>query len=275
MTANNTSTVDLIQWNNALVNKYVWNTVVFAILLVVGVVGNTSVIFIYKLKMTKKMEERFFIPVLAVLDLLACVSLCVFALQQSLAPVMISNTALCKSFNYLQYASSAASLFMLLAIALQRYRMVCDPFGRQMSKGLKYIAIAIAILFAYIIFVPNILLANTIHVQSNSTGLIGYRCTISIKNKTDKTLLFAFRIFVLSTFMFVIIAMSLLYSLVAKTIIQRMKTMKKRPLSTRSSIHHSQASPPVDGPAKNTKEKKGNVFSFDSLAREKVKKDIS
>ena len=118
----------------------VQNTAVFSILLVVGVVGNASVVFIYKLKMTKTMEERL----LAMSDLLACVSLCVFATQQSLAPVIISNTALCISFFYLQYASSAA---------LQRYRMVCDPVWRRMSKKLKYTVIATAILFSYTIYV--------------------------------------------------------------------------------------------------------------------------
>ena len=53
---------------------------------------------------------------------------------------------------------------------------------------------------------PNWLLADIIPVQLNSTTLTWYRCTISIKDKTDKTLLFAFRIFILSAFLFVIIA---------------------------------------------------------------------
>ncbi|KAK3102869.1 hypothetical protein FSP39_014543 [Pinctada imbricata] len=260
----------LQQWNRDLVQRYPWNPVVFLTLLTIGIVGNGTVMFIYRLRMKKKMEERFFIPILACMDFVACVFLCSFAIYQSFKPVTISSAPLCKSMMYLQHASSACSLFMLLAIAFQRYKMVCRPFQRQMGQSMKYVAIGLAVTCGYLLFIPHVFLSNIVTVDSDIPGLHGQRCTTAAYTKTERTLQISYRLVIFCVFLLTIIIMSLLYSLIAKTIIHRMRLMKSpmSPVSPRATTERYTRAKSITGPAALKKGDK-EVFTFDSLRRKR------
>ena len=58
-------------WNSHYINVFIPNIVWNILCLLLGLIGNSCVLFIYIFKMKQHREDRYFIPILAWLDLMA------------------------------------------------------------------------------------------------------------------------------------------------------------------------------------------------------------
>lgn len=67
-TLNSMTLVRLHQWNNEKSAVLTVNTVVLGFYLLIGITGNTIVIYIYNFRMKGSRDDRYFIPHLAVMD---------------------------------------------------------------------------------------------------------------------------------------------------------------------------------------------------------------
>ena len=71
---NETYTVE--KWSKELAEKYLLVTVVLVVYLVLGVLGNSTVLYIYLRKFKTYSKGRCLIPILAVVDLVSTVTNC-------------------------------------------------------------------------------------------------------------------------------------------------------------------------------------------------------
>lgn len=82
---------------------------------------------------------------------------------------MSGNDIGCKMETYLSTATVLASMFSLLAIAINRYLKICRPFGRQISLKWKKLSIAIIVIAAFIISIPSFVSSGTLTYRYQGT----------------------------------------------------------------------------------------------------------
>lgn len=110
-----------LRWNSDYADKLLPTVVFQAIVCFVGLVGNILVLLVYILRMKASRDDRYFIPILAVFDLLASTVASVFYVFESMYFVDFPSSGLCKGMLYTMTATSGLSALLLIAIAVQRY----------------------------------------------------------------------------------------------------------------------------------------------------------
>lgn len=90
----------LERWNSYYNELFLPNTIFIVIGLIVGVIGNVTVICVYQKGLKNKGHGRFFIPILATVDLM-CVSFSgLYHMLQLTHFVTFPNSWVCKFFYY-------------------------------------------------------------------------------------------------------------------------------------------------------------------------------
>lgn len=169
--------VDIFTLNNQRAEFLTVNTVILCIYLVIGVLGNSLVFYIYKFCITKNRTDRFFIPYLAVSDAASCIIGSGFAISLNLLPIRFSGDALCKGLWFLTKWSTFVSALMLLLIAIERYKKVCKPFGPQMTSLAKQLSMVALFVVSAVFTFPTVFFHGEISFPARGTsGLTGYRC---------------------------------------------------------------------------------------------------
>ena len=138
-------------------------TIIYSIVVLSGIIGNSFVVFMYFKKMRRTEREiRYFIPVLAVFDLLMCILVGIFVIENYIPVIgIVNNDSRCKALYFLQMSAMTTSNALLLTIAIQRYLKVCRPLGKQMNlfsrRLTTVVVIATSIIFAVpILFVTGV-----------------------------------------------------------------------------------------------------------------------
>ena len=125
------------QWNQSVIVKLIPIYIILIIYLILGILGNSLVLFVYVRKFKTYSEGRYFVPVLAATDMLSCVvSSCGHA-SETLLPIIYKIDIACKIERYLRMVTTAFAMFTLVLIVIDRYLKVCRPYGRQMTKPWK------------------------------------------------------------------------------------------------------------------------------------------
>lgn len=148
---------------------------------VIGVIGNSIIIYFYFCRV-KERGERYFIPVLAVVDLLGCLTGAPFYIMDNTFLFNYPRTVACSVLSFLQVFIPGISMHMLLVISLQRYLLVCKPFGPKMTLFWKRISIAV-VCFVSIVFSAPLL--KTAGVSEEMNVFMGYNLTTYICRFSD------------------------------------------------------------------------------------------
>lgn len=162
-------------WNNDLSTMALPNTVFLAFCIFVGVCGNILIFFVYILKF-RGSKERYFVPYLAIADLLALCETAGFNISYNLNPVMYTNESLCKWSWFFGYLTSFVSIFLLLAIAVQRYLKICCPHGKQMTLKWRRFSLLVVFLTALIFSIPILFTYGLDNVKSDYYHVTGNAC---------------------------------------------------------------------------------------------------
>ena len=128
-----TSTI-LADYNEAYSTKIIPNTVVISFLLVVGLIGNPLIIYVYEFRLPRT-DGRCYIGPLAFSDLGAMIFTSTFNILQNCTKFAFPGLFLCKVLLFCSYAFNHLSLFLWTVIAIQRYRKICKPFSWQMTRN--------------------------------------------------------------------------------------------------------------------------------------------
>lgn len=220
----------LSQWNNELAYSLIWLDVFLCLYILLGVSGNILIIIIYQFKIKKKFEDRFFIMMLAVLDICVCVTGPATYLLLNIVPVDFYNNWGCKLAWYNGRTLSNTSGMLILVIAIQRYLKVCRPFGWQMTIRWQKTAVVALFIISLLMDVPILFFYGTSFIHNPLLGVTGSRCGRRINISPDFELGISIYFYCMfATALFVISGIAFMYVLIGRKIMKQMK--KKRAMS--------------------------------------------
>ena len=233
----NTTKKTLDEWNQELVDIQMPFTVVLIVYLILGILGNSIVIYIYFVKFKKYSDSRFFIPVLAVIDMVACVVNCAGNITDKLLPVNYHSEIGCKIQRYLCLSTTIVSMLILLLIAIDRYLKICRPLGRQMDTKWKNRSIGIVIVTAVVLSAPFLHFNDSVEIESKDSHQIGRTCKFvpgGIPN-----IFLAYFILFLALCIGEMIVMSVLYILICRVVFKKPKfeTYGEKSSAHKSKLH--------------------------------------
>lgn len=191
-------------------------TVIFlGILIVVGVIGNIIVLVVY----TKKYPSttfKFYILSLAIIDLLTCCISMPFEIADNVLPFLFFNEIVCQVGRFLGNVFKMASAFVIVVMAIGRYKKICHPFSKSTSISQARLAFIFSMVLAVVFSWPTLLLQG-IRERNLKFNITGYDCSISSDVvHTDYPFIFSTVMF--SVYAAVFIALVVLYSLVIYTL---------------------------------------------------------
>ncbi|OWF47097.1 muscarinic acetylcholine receptor M3-like [Mizuhopecten yessoensis] len=215
---------DLDAWNRDEAYKLIPIDVLLVLYALIGVFGNIAVIYIYSFKLKVKFDDKFFILVLAGMDIIVCSTGPLFSLARNLLPVNFQGDVLCRVCWYFVRTMGTASGMLLFIIAVQRYLKVCRPFGRQMTSFINKVALAVTFGVAIMIDIPIFVFYGETEIYVSHLNVTGYRCG----RKDDESPSMKQDILIYFYFMFVcagsvMMGVAVLYSMTGYTIYKQVK----------------------------------------------------
>ncbi|XP_063442512.1 cholecystokinin receptor-like [Mytilus trossulus] len=227
-----TNNITVSKWNDEIVTSLIPNLIVTSVYLVLGICGNVLVLFVYTFKMKKRSDERYFIPVLAVFDLVATFYIGSYDVFQCLHQVNFSNDILCKAAQYFVGVNTFMPITILIIIAFQRYVKICMPLKQAMPPSMKKTLLSFAILLSILIALPLPFVYGVIPFQSTDKTITGMRCGRIKKGRVLIRIVYAA---VLGFFAIVIVTtLIVLYSRIGYVVFRIFKTNKQTSTSSQS-----------------------------------------
>lgn len=225
---NSSNKLPLDEWNYSIVCTLIPNSVLLMLYLVIGIGGNSIVIYVYLWRMKSNMDGHYFFPPLAIADLLTCVMNSIHLLYKNQHPVTYTNDLLCKTMMFVCFNTIGVSNFFLVVIAVQRYLKICRPFGKQMTIGYKRMSLILSVFISLLYATPVYVFYGTRDVM-HVTGTLGKQCTnINLRGPWAKTEKLVYKAFVTLAVVFTLFSMIVCYSLIGCVLRKRSKFMKNR-----------------------------------------------
>lgn len=125
------------QYLNRFSDIVLSSTILMIIGAVIGVIGNTTIILFYFFRI-KERGERYFIPLLGIVDLIGCLTSPSYFIMYNEYLYIYPSTAACRILAFLQICIPGISAHTLFLISIQRYTLVCKPFGPKIWDHLFY-----------------------------------------------------------------------------------------------------------------------------------------
>ncbi|VDH98647.1 Hypothetical predicted protein [Mytilus galloprovincialis] len=161
-------------WNFKLSKTLIPNNIALSFW---GIVGNTTVIIVYRFRMRTKSEDRYFIPILAVSDLAGATVCGSFGIALNMMQTEFDNTRLCKAWWFFAAFTQYMSVLLLLIIATKRYFKVCRPQGHQMKQFHKRLAVVLSFSVAFVSEAPITALYGSVDFPNSDESIVGTRCS--------------------------------------------------------------------------------------------------
>jgi hypothetical protein len=134
------------------------------------------VIFVYGYKIKPIKDGQFFIPYLAVVDLMRAVICSLVGPSMTLMPVMYDLAILCKTGWLLATIATIMSVFMLVIIAIQRYIKVCTQKAHIVTLKWKRFMMILALTTSIAVSAPSVATYGTVPFESSYRNLTGHIC---------------------------------------------------------------------------------------------------
>ena len=210
-------------------------TIYLILLSLIGTIGNMHAIFVYYMRY-KPSNHRIFVVWLAVVDVIACS----LSIPFELVDIRFNQTfnpdadIVCRCFRYLNHFVSVSSGTLLGVIAVERFRKVCRPFGRQLSQTQSKLACFITVLVSLLLSFPAVIMygVETEEVKEYP-HLVGTDCTVLDKYK--KNIVFrGYNVFLLLISTVVFVLCVVIYTIVGRVLLRQYKFRSKSQCPTTS-----------------------------------------
>lgn len=162
-----------------------WNMgalVLISVIILPGILGNSLVMAIFYREF-KKSAYRTFVLWLAVLDLAGCLLVMPYLLVNIVTPVSMDNEVVCKVGRFLSYVIMMTSHFILVVIAVDRYRKICKPHSFQIAQSQTSRCCLGMLIFSLILSIPAVILYGNSSLDIGIPGLKATRCFTADKYK--------------------------------------------------------------------------------------------
>ena len=182
VSVHNMSVVDLDRYTGKLSDETAMlllpAIIIFGVILIVGAVGNSLVLFVYYFKF-KTSYIRTAILALALFDLVTC-ALCIPGeILDMRYSYNYKSQFLCKGQRLVTTAVQMASGFALVCVANDRYRRICHPLRQQATVKDAIKRILLSCLLATVLAIPAALVYGIARVPTPIEGLEGQECSTS------------------------------------------------------------------------------------------------
>ncbi|XP_025091550.1 oxytocin receptor-like [Pomacea canaliculata] len=174
----NWTDADLWAENEAIARKLVPAMVFVGALMLVGIVGNSLVVYVYAWRV-KPTTQYFLILCLACSDLLICLIPMPTEIADMRYHLTFSSPEACRLLRFINLLSFVFSIFILLVIAVDRYRRVCRPIGRQMTLREARWGAVVSAVMALVMAWPMLVLTGLRTTITRLPGLYGRDCSFS------------------------------------------------------------------------------------------------
>lgn len=141
------------------------------LLLIIGVPGNSIVLYVYTQKWGRS-STRTFILGLALLDLVNCLVTYPMEIALMTRPYLFDYPVLCKVTRFATYGCNTASGLVLIAIAVDRYQRICRPLNKPMTTQTAKIVIFCSIGVAVVFLWPALVLYGTMSIRVSRTVVL-------------------------------------------------------------------------------------------------------
>lgn len=179
------------------------STILIIIGAIIGVIGNSTITFFYFFRI-KERGERYFIPLLGIVDLLGCLTSPPYYIMDNEYMFNYPNTTACRMLSFLQVCIPGISAHTLLLISIQRYLLVCKPFGPKMTNFWKRVFFGVVCMVSLAYSAP--LLATAGAFEDNVTYM-NHNITTEVCKFSGKRSL-SMRIY--TTFLFLLMVTNLI-----------------------------------------------------------------
>ncbi|XP_033762468.1 cholecystokinin receptor type A-like [Pecten maximus] len=171
------ASVSIDDLNHEEVMERIGAIIFVGFLSLVGIVGNLHVLYIYGTKF-KRTNQRIFILFLGYLDLFTCLVGMPFIISDLLLPLKFTSGIACKVLRCTNYFTGGSSAFLLVVIAVERYRKICHPLESQMTiKGAKVTSF-LALLLALFLSWPAAILYGFSTIDTGYPNITGAACYV-------------------------------------------------------------------------------------------------
>ena len=134
--------------------------VIICILLAVGLPGNVLALVIYHKKVKRAIAKNFLIT-MCICDTLTCAVVMPIELDLMRYYFEYDQEWLCKSFRFFAYSVNNVSSLTLVAIAVERYRIICNPWKPKFSEQLSQRICCCTVVLSILASVPMAVMYGT------------------------------------------------------------------------------------------------------------------
>ena len=215
-----------------LMGIYIYPFVCVIFYMIIGFIGNSIVIYIFtaKWKLTK---TTIFILTLAGVDLMSCIVNMPTEAAILWNPLEFDYDIICKISRYMTFTATVSSTFVLIAISIDRYLMVCRPFfGRELGIQYAKRTCLTAVLLGLLLSWPSLIFYGTytydVKVEESETGKMitvqGKTCLISNFYVENYKLPAGFYFFLFGGHIIMFIILTMVYLLIGRTLFMSTST---------------------------------------------------
>ncbi|KAL5006093.1 hypothetical protein ScPMuIL_017251 [Solemya velum] len=171
MAGNQSSEDGLRYLNDEEATKRIPVMIYLGLVSLVGLAGNVHVLVVFGV-CYKTSNFRCFVLCLAALDTMSCVVAMPFEIFDMRYPYMFSASDVCSAFRYTNTVLAVSSAMILVAIAAERFRKICQPFKKQLTVNRAKAMCVITLLASALFCIPAALSQglSTVDLGKNITG---------------------------------------------------------------------------------------------------------
>ena len=224
----------LTELNDAEVARLVPTLVYLGVISVTGIFGNGLVCNIYQTRY-RLSNSRCFILCLGAIDLISCLVVIPFEITTVINQYIFRHLWLCKLSRLFNTSSTLTSSFLLLFIAIDRYRKVCKPFKKQISIKVAKFLCVLAVLLGLFFSLPTTLVYGKKTFNIPEYNLVGTEC--STDDSIEDTIYPFLNVAMYGVlFLSGIISMSVIYCFIGKEVQKHVNRMPKEYIQSRNSV---------------------------------------
>lgn len=200
-------------------------TIIYLVFIsVFGMLGNSFVIHIYRTRY-KLSNSQCFILCLSAIDLFSCCVAIPLEVATILKQYNFDNVLLCKFSRCFNTLGTCSASFILLFIAIDRFRKVCKPFGWQIKANIaKFLSVLSVVLGAFVAW-PAIFIYGKKTIEIPQFNMTGTECSTA-DEMGDSALPFIYALGFGLLFITGIVVMSILYCFIGNEVKKHAQKMK-------------------------------------------------
>ena len=170
------STITLEDLDDAELKLLLPTIVYMVVLSVVGMLGNSVVCNVYRTRYQLS-NSQCFILCLSVIDIFSCTVSIPLDVITVFSPYTFKHTWLCKISRFFNALGTLSAVFLLVTIAIERYRKVCRPFGWQFKANMVKFLCGLSVIFGMVFSWPQLVIYGKQKINIPKYSLTGTECS--------------------------------------------------------------------------------------------------